>query len=117
MTKKKFKVDVTRIDTYEIEIDESVWNEDVLKDFSKTFYDVKDVKKLAENLALNISINGSSNEHFEGFGFVQMLSADGTKRTVWDGLKVLGEDDITKGIEVKVISEGDDIDTDVYLIE
>ena len=53
----KFKVDVTRTYEYEIEIDENVWNEQALKDWSELFSKVENsedvAKYFAEELALD----------------------------------------------------------------
>lgn len=41
---KKFKCTVTRETTMEIEIDESVWTPETIRDWSKSFYDADDLR-------------------------------------------------------------------------
>jgi hypothetical protein len=36
---KKFEVEVTRVDKYEIHVDEDVWTAEGIEDFENTFYD------------------------------------------------------------------------------
>ena len=116
MSKKKYKVEVTRIDVFEVEIDEAIWNKEELESFSKTFWEVKDSKMLAEKIAVEISRDGSDSEYFEGFGCIQMLNYNGSKRTCFSGSTILSEDEVTKGIQVRIVSEGEDIDTFTNLV-
>lgn len=116
MSKKKYKVEVTRIDVFEVEIDEAIWNKEELESFSKTFWDISNSAHLAESIAKEVACQGSGNEYFEGFGCIQMLNYDGSKRTCFSGSTILNEDEVTKGIQVRILSEGEDIDTFTNLV-
>lgn len=74
---KKFRIEVTRTDTYEIEVDETVWDEKTLRDWSKMFSLASDQREFAEILAVSIA-ESDGNFPIEGFGTVTSLHKDGT---------------------------------------
>lgn len=53
MSKKKYLVTVKRIDEYEIEVDETVWDEEALKNWSNAFYEVESVEELVKEQSIH----------------------------------------------------------------
>lgn len=94
---KKFKCNVTREYEYEIEFDENVWNEDELKDWSKYFQDVNNLKELAGILA-EYKTRFDKGEFIEGFG-IPMIN--GKKPYVFGN----PNPDIEESVNINIISE------------
>lgn len=83
---KKIKVEVTRVDTYVIEVDETIYNKEWHDDFKQYFHDVTshmdlstDVDEdessaIAEGIAISLSTHQarfhSEYDFIEGFGYV-----------------------------------------------
>ncbi|MCT4636218.1 MAG: hypothetical protein N4A72_00785 [Bacteroidales bacterium] len=112
---KKYKIEVTRTDEYEITIDENIWNEEELKKWSSVFSEVEAPEDLACTLALDTAIQGSL-EFIEGFGRVKTLS-DGSVRPHFEGFKEVPEEKYTEGITLEIISEGEQRETEVTELE
>ena len=113
----KFKVKITRVDTYEITVDESVWTPEEIADWEKTFFPALDAEDIAKHLAYSVMRNGSGNGFMEGWGYVKTLRSDGTLRTqIGSQLKPLKETDYSKGLSVRVISEDSDYEEEVTKI-
>lgn len=66
---KKFKCTVTRVDEYEIEIDEEIINEEWLAAFRDFMYPFEDLEEHAEHLAQYEARIGSG--FIEGYGVVK----------------------------------------------
>lgn len=91
---KKFKFKATKVIDFEVEIDESVWNEEKITKWSETFYDANNIDDIAEMLAiLFIDNGGEEGECLEGFGvpmidqsvpFPYNLTAEGYKKVSTD---------------------------------
>jgi hypothetical protein len=94
---KKFKCTVTREYEYEIEFDESVWNEKELKEWSSFFQDVDDLEDLAEILAER-KTRYNEGEFIEGFG-IPMIN--GKKPYVFGN----PNPDIEESVNINIISE------------
>lgn len=109
----KFKVTVTRIDEYEIEIDETVWTPSELKDWAKTFFPTESLAEFAKHLAGAVMSNGSANGFMEGFGYVKTYRSDGSVREQFGALKKVEESQYTTGLSVTPISEDEDFDYEV----
>jgi len=100
---KRFKCIVTRIDEYEIELDENIINEEWMEDYRKYFQDLYTLEELAHYLA-QYQARFPSDEFIEGFGNVKrngFLSALSRNETP------------APGINIKIISQDDDCDVDV----
>lgn len=114
---QKFKVTITRIDEYEISIDETVWTPEELKNWSKSFYPTENTKELAKHVAGAIFHSGSGDGFMEGFAIVKQLRNDNTPMfQMHHGKKVL-EEDYTKGLLAKIIDENEDIEFEVEEIK
>lgn len=102
----KFKVRVTREDEYEIEIDEKVHDEQWMDDFRNVFYDYYSLEDHAEHLGQHRA--RFKDPFIEGYGYVLV-----------DGKNPTWRKDIepTKSINIKVISEDDNVEIDVYEID
>ena len=112
---QKFKVEVVRTDEFEIEIDETVWDEAALEDWSSVFWKVESVQELSQSIAEAISREGSDKLFIEGFGNMKVLYRDGSEKTKYkkeDG-EWKKDTDYTKGITVRIITEDDDYETSI----
>lgn len=65
----KFKVTVTCINEYEIDIDEEVWTPEALREWSRYFSTVENTAALADHLGEMLARNGITDE-IEGFGYL-----------------------------------------------
>lgn len=64
---RKFKCTVTKTYDYEIEIDESQWDDEALKNWSSVFEDVEDLQELVEVLTCRMD-GYYPGQFIEGFG-------------------------------------------------
>lgn len=113
----KFKVTVTRVDEYEIEIDEKVWDEKALKDWSATFNDVNSVQDIAKDFA--VAYMRTESYFTEGYGYVKEFYKDGTVR----GIPYKGEngefkyplpdEKYAKGISITPLVQDEDYETEI----
>lgn len=117
----KFKVQVTRVDEYEIDIDESVWDKKALEDWGSVFHTVNSVEDIAKDLA--ISWMRFEDDYFkEGYGYVKELDNDGKVKGIpykTDDGKFgypLPEERYTAGITIKPISQDEDYETEIEFI-
>lgn len=103
---RKFKVKVERIDEYEIHFDEGIINEEFMDSYKKFFSDIESLEEHAENIALMRARFGES--FLEGYG-----------NPMVNGRKpfMVKEEDVQKGINIKVISEDDFNDMNVEIEE
>lgn len=107
---KKFQVEVTKTWDFEVEIDETIWNEENIASWKKTFYNVDDLEQIIEIFATMFAEQGEG-QFLEGFGvpminnsipFPQILTAEGCSQ-------------VSKDISVNGLSE--DIEANVKEIE
>lgn len=103
---KKYKCTVTKEYEYEIEFDENVWNEEELKEWSKSFFDVDGLQELAEELAA-LKTKYDNGEFIEGF---RIPMINGKKPYVFGN----PNPDIEESVNINIISEGE---VDVYSVE
>lgn len=101
---KNYNVEITRIDEYEITIDENVWDEAYLKDWSETFHNA-DLEGIASHLAFSAMRFGTG-VFFEGFGHVKTYYKNGNEMAQFGDFEKY-----CKGISVRIISEDEDIDS------
>lgn len=115
MSKRKFRVTVTRVDEYEVEVDEAVWTEEAIKEWESVFYPLHDTEGVAKDLA--IQYMRTDNWFIEGYGYVPVLMSDGTRKTIFagseDGAKAIPEDKYAKGVSIKPICEDRDYETEI----
>jgi len=102
---KTFNLEVRRTDEYQIKIDENVWTEDKLKDWSSIFFKVEDTDELAEIIAKAIMREGSDS-FIEGFGYFKIVDENG--KTV---SRYIDESKYCPGIEIHIIEEDDYLET------
>ena len=100
---KKFSVEVTLRQTYDIEIDEAIYNEEWKKDFERNFWDLPDgLESVVRDLACNKALNRDS--FIEGYGVVKI---DGEHPNYDD------VDKCVQGLNIEVNSENEDIEYDI----
>lgn len=116
----KYKVQVIRTDEYEIEIDENVWNETELKDWSSIFWKVSSTEDVAKNFAIAFMRN-EDRYFIEGYGYVKEYLKNGTLRSVpyhdeKGNYMELPEEKYSKGISITAISQDDEYETEISQI-
>ena len=93
---KKFRVKVERVDEYEIEFDENIINQDFIRDYKEFFSDIETLEEHAENIAI---FRARFGERFiEGYGNPMVNGRNPF---------MVKEEDVEKGINIRVISEDD----------
>ena len=104
---KKYTVEVTRVDEYQIDIDTDVWNEEMIAEFDNYIYKSEDYEDIVIHLSKSISHQGKA-QAMEGFGFVKQRfhrMEPGESFTQRDSKGFpLEESDYTKGLSVNIIS-------------
>lgn len=114
---KKFKCTVTRTDEYEIEIDESIINEEWMEHFRSYMYNFNELSEHAEHLAQYQARLGSDYDFIEGYGYVKRdgelpySHEDFDKNGNW--LPEAERRQPAPGININIISEDDDCEVDV----
>ena len=114
---KKFKCTVTRTDEYEIEIDESIINEEWMEHFRTYMYNFNELSEHAEHLAQFQARLGSEYDFIEGYGYVKRdgklpySHEDFDKNGNW--LPEAERRQPAPGININIISEDDECEVDV----
>ncbi|MEO8532832.1 MAG: hypothetical protein ABI441_03745 [Flavobacterium sp.] len=123
MAIKKYKVEVTRVDEYEIEIDDAIYTDDVIEQWSEIFFNTdEDTRQedFAKHLASGITSAGIK-EVLEGFGYVKQKhhnTSDGDILPQYTSqLKKVTEEEYSPGILVNIISHNDDYTTEIFTNE
>jgi len=104
---KNFKCKVTRVDEYEIEVDETKITEEWMKNFRSYMYNFIDIEDHVEHLAQLRARQGEG--FYEGYGYV---SVNG-ERPFAVSLSEENESSYEDGINIKVIDEDDDIEVEL----
>lgn len=98
---RRFECEVVTTNTYIVEIDENVINEDWMENFSEYFFDCETFEGHAENLSIQRSRTVSRSDTFlEGYGKVRIKSG-GFDSKEWEK--------VAEGITIKVVDEDEDI--------
>lgn len=117
MALKKFTVEVTRTDEYEIEIDTDVWNQERIKQYNDSFSEVEDFDDIVIEVARCISHQGK-NQFIEGFGFVKQKwhrSEPGDLNTQYSsGFSKVKEEEYDQGLLVNIISHADEYEVELF---
>lgn len=100
---RTFKCTVTRETTMDIMIDDSVWNNEEILEWSKHFQDADDLEELVERLAA-MKVNYDDGEFMEGFGIPLI---DGKKPYSY-----LKDDQIEESISIRNQEEYIDVDVE-----
>ena len=111
----KTLLEVTRIDEYEIEIDEQVWDKQALKDWGDVFWKMNDLEDLAKAVAIAVMRYGLG-KYMEGFGRVKQVRKNGLEITQYekdDNGEYQVIKDFTKGLLVIVHNEDEDYSASV----
>ncbi|WP_137743384.1 hypothetical protein [Robertmurraya siralis] len=102
----KFKVRVTREDEYEIEFDEKVHNEEWMEQYRQVFYNYFSLEEHAEHIGQHRARFKDPN--IEGYGYVLVNGDNPTWRS---------DVELTKSINIKIVSEDENVEVDVYEID
>lgn len=119
MATKKYTVEVTRVDEYEIEIDDSIWTDEKIADWSDSFFETDEdsrqedfVKHLAESMT-----HQDIKEGLEGFGYVKQKYHSMEEGELLNqygiGLKPIENEKYTKGLFVNIISHKGEYETEI----
>lgn len=121
MAIKKYKVEVIRTDEYEIEIDDSIWTDEQIEQWSLMFYETNDDSRqedFVKHLSEAITTNGLR-DGMEGFGFVKQKYKNDEEDDFLIQHNNLGErireENFTPGILVNIISYNDGYETEIEL--
>ena len=109
MAIRKFKVEVIIEKEYEIEIDDTKFDENFIKDFTRFFHEIEDLKDIAKDLAVHQAILGSEYSHIEGYGNVTR-----NNKAANFGIKT---DSLTTGLNINLIHDEGDITTEINEIK
>lgn len=100
---RKFKVEVTRVDSYVVEIDDSIYNKEWIEEFEKHLHPLPEgIESIAEDIAI---FRARCGERFqEGYG---RITEDGYMFSSVD------KEDYAVGIDISVESEDDECETKI----
>ncbi|MEK4006439.1 hypothetical protein [Paenibacillus sp. FSL H3-0333] len=101
---RKFKCEVVTTNTYIVEIDENIINEEWMDHYSKYFYEIDTIREHAANVAWHR--NSFRNYDFEGYGYVGEANLD-----------MSAEELKKKGITIRVISEDEEIEVEAMEVK
>ena len=120
MALKKFTIEVTRTDEYEIEIDTDVWNQERINAYNDSFQDAETIDDIVKIVAKCISHQGK-NEFIEGFGFIKQKwhkSEPGKLNTQYSsGFTKVTDEEYSEGLLVNIIAHADADEYDVELFD
>ncbi|MFW0737603.1 hypothetical protein [Flavobacterium sp. T12S277] len=123
MALRKYKVEVTRIDEYEIEIDDAIYTNEVIEQWSESFFETDEdcrQEDFAKHLAKGLT-RGGIKDGLEGFGFVKQkfhkMPVGELLTQYSSGLKKVTEEEYSPGLFVNIICHDDDYETEVFTIE
>lgn len=100
---KKFKCTVTKETIMEIEIDDSVWTPEEIKEWSNSFYNAGDLSDVVQHLA-RMKSEHEDGEFIEGFG-IPMVNGK-------NPYSYLSDDDISKSTNICREEKYMDVDID-----
>lgn len=114
---KKYTVEVTRVDEYEIEIDTDVWNQELIQQFNDSIYESENAEDIAKHLAVSISSQGKA-EWMEGFGYVKQRFHRMEDGELFDQYKSgrvkVSEDDYYPGLKVEINAYDEDLVAEIF---
>ncbi|MEZ0182629.1 hypothetical protein AB9T89_10315 [Flavobacterium oncorhynchi] len=120
MAIQKYKVEVTRVDEYEIEIDDAIYTDEFIEQWSESFFETDEGSRkedFAKHLAGAITSGGKA-EPLDGFGYVKQKfhsSKEGDLLfQVKSGMQKVTEEDYSPGLFVNIISYDDDYQTEIF---
>jgi hemerythrin superfamily protein len=120
MALTRYNIEVKRIDEYEIQIDDSFWTPEEIKNWSDIFHDATKPKHIANHLAKAISNKGIK-EYMEGFGHVKQkhrLMKDGQiYPQLTSKMQEVDEEDYAEGILVTIIQHNEGYETETMKLK
>lgn len=99
---KKFRCTVTKETTMDIEIDDSVWTDEEIKEWQRHFYEADNLKEVVNHIA-SMKAECKDGDFIEGFGIPMV---NGKKP-----YEFLNDDDIATSINICNQSVDIDVDT------
>jgi len=120
MAIKKYRVEVVRTDEYEIEIDDAIYTDEFIEQWSESFQDTDEESRtedFVKHLAGSITCNGKA-QGLEGFGYIKQSihSCDGELELSQysSGLKRIPEEEFSPGIKVEIINYDEDYEIEIF---
>ena len=120
MALKKFRVEVVRTDEYEIEIDDSVYTDEFIEQWSESFQDTEEDSRqqdFVKHLAGSITCTGKK-EFLEGFGFIKQrfhsMDTDDFLTQYSKGFTKVTEEEYSPGIKVEIINYDEDYEIEIF---
>lgn len=107
---KRFKCTVTRVDEYEIEFDENIFNNDFMEHYKKYFRDFESLEEHAEHIA---QFRARFGERFiEGYGYPLV-----NNKVPFVAKFEKNEKDVNHGLNIKILDEDNNCYVEVEEIE
>lgn len=120
MAIQKFKIEVTRVDEYVIEVDDSMYTDEFIEQWSESFYETNEDSRqedFAKHLASALTSEGLT-RGIEGFGYIkQKLFRDDVNHLLTQyssELKTITEEDYSPGLLVDIIQYDEDYEIEVF---
>jgi len=116
---KKYNVEISRTDEYEIHFDQEIWTSEYLAEWSKYFTDVEYLEDMAIHVAHSMISNGEDHGRHEGFGYIRIQRSNGhvlvfhRKNRETGEIEQVPDADFCDGLLVKIITSDDDYETNV----
>lgn len=119
MALKKYTIEVTRVDEYEIEIDDSIYTDEFIEQWSESFFDSEEDNRqedFVKHLATGLT-SGGIMKGIEGFGYVkQKYESDEDPDLLpqySSASKRITEEEYSPGLFVKIRQYDTDYETEV----
>lgn len=118
--KTSYEVTLKKVDQCKVHIDETIWNEAALQDFSRYFNKVETIEDLLNILMLKIQLQGIG-ENYEGFGFIKtntLVKTEAMEMVQLDATyKRLTDNNYCKGIEITVTDESPEYEVELTKVK
>jgi hypothetical protein len=115
----KYKVEVVRTDEYEIEIDDAIYTDEFIEQWSEGFFTTDADSRqedFVKHLANGISC-GDKGKFLEGFGFIKQRHVSmnaGNLFTQYGNKSKVKEEDYSPGLIVTINTYADDYETEIF---
>jgi hypothetical protein len=119
MAIQKYKVEVVRTDEYEIEIDDAIYTDEFIEQWSEGFYETDSDNReedFVKHLANAITFDDKA-KFLEGFGFIKQRYHSmnlGNLLTQYSSKSKVKEEDYSPGLVVTINTHADDYSTEIF---
>jgi hypothetical protein len=108
---RKFRCKVTRIDEYEVELDENIFNQEFIEHFKKYFFDYETLEEHAKHIA---QFRARFGERFiEGYGIPKVNG----KLPFIARINKKDLESVNHGLNINILNEDNDCEVEVEEIQ